>query len=191
MRRIVAGAVCAAMLGGCMSYRTSEHLAKVGGYTFAAGLPIGVVSLAMAADHVGDASGGGFLLGLLVAPVGLLLGAVGLIGMAVNDEPSEQPVVATERWQPAPATESVDDGGAAVRRRAVELTQRAVAASHAGDCATVKQLGASVRALDRKMYTSVFAIEPDLQRCLTDEAPVTAPVENDGISGSQSTTISR
>jgi hypothetical protein len=191
MRRIVAGAVCAAMLGGCMSYRTSEHIAQVGGYTFAVGLPIGVVSLVMAADQVGDASANGFLVGLLVAPVGLLLGAVGLIGMAVNDEPSEQPVVAPERWQPAPATRSVDDGGATVRRRAVELTHEAVAASHAGDCATVKRLGASVRALDRKVYASVFAIEPDLQRCLTDAAPVTAPVENDGISGSQSTTTTR
>jgi len=183
MRRIVAGAVCAAMLGGCMSYRTSEHLARVGGYTFAAGLPIGVGSLALAANHVGDGSGGAVLAGLLVAPVGLLLGTVGLIGMAVN-EPSEQPVVATERWQPAPVTESVDDGGSAVRRRAAVLTHEAMTASHAGDCATVKRLGASVTALDSKVYTSVFASKPELQRCLTGEAPVTDP-ENDA------TTISR
>lgn len=78
-----------------------------------------------------------------------------------------------------------------MRRRAVELTHEAVAASHAGDCATVKRLGVSVRALEHKVYISVFAIEPDLQRCRTDEAPVTAPVEDDGISGSQSTTIAR
>lgn len=184
MRRIVAGAVCATLLGGCMSYRTSEGLFHAGGYTFAAGLTIGAVSLGMAAAKVGDVgvAADGFRLSLIVVPLGLVLGSVGLIGMAVNDEPSEEPVVATEA--PAPVAKSVDDGGASVRRRADELTREALTASRAGDCAKVKQLGASVRALDQKVYTSVFATAPDLQRCLADEVPTTA---NGGSSGSQST----
>jgi hypothetical protein len=50
--------------------------------------------------------------------------------------------------------------------RAWQLTRKAAAAARAGDCTTARAIASDVRALDEDFYTTVFARDAAISRCV-------------------------
>jgi hypothetical protein len=173
--RLAAVIALSACMGGCAT--TGGKVSAIVGTVAAVGA-VATVATTDSCDANRDDAGGCFL--TVVAVGGLGLVAAGALFVAMVFEaygasrattvPAQPP--ARVDAAPSPPAASTTAGTAAVAARdprAELLTHQASLAARVGRCYTVGALGPQVQAIDPDYYNRVFATDPAIASCITDQ----------------------